>query len=305
MWWAERVDDLPFMVADATDLTLCCRVGGMAGLKHIYVDTPGWIGDRPGSASNGLGGALLDEALDVTDLVIIPIPPEPLAFQPTVRTIREVVEPRARSAELVPVLVVVAFGPSRTGAEDEPPARDVIERARHVGLQVGVSIAVAADEAAELDALGLLGPRAQHRPRLIVRTVGIARQREEVVPREDDVDAERAPRQLGRVALREHLDAVAVDDHRVAVDLDLARELAVRGVVARQVRVRLRAAEVVDRDDLDPVLLAALVVGPEHVASDAAEAVDADLEGHDTYSEKSELKEFRRATAMSALPAKR
>ena len=70
---------------------------------------------------------------------------------------------------------------------------------------------------------------------------------------EHDVDAERAPRQLGRIALREHLDAVAVDDHGIAVDLDGALEFAVHGVVARQVRVGLRVAEVVDRDDLDRV----------------------------------------------------
>ena len=50
VWWAERVDDLPFMVADAATEGEISRVAGMAGLKHIYVDTPGWIGDRPGSA---------------------------------------------------------------------------------------------------------------------------------------------------------------------------------------------------------------------------------------------------------------
>ena len=60
-----------------------------------------------------------------------------------------------------------------------------------------------------------------------------------------------APGHLRRVALREHLDAVAVDDDGIAVDADLARELAVRGVVLGQVRIGLRVAEIVDRDDLD------------------------------------------------------
>jgi hypothetical protein len=46
------------------------------------------------------------------------------------------------------------------------------------------------------------------------------------------------------------------------------------------VGVRLGLAEVVDRDDLDVVLLAALVVGAEHVAADAAIAVDGDFDGH-------------------------
>jgi chromosome partitioning protein len=121
VWWAERVDDLPFMVADAATEGEISRVAGMAGLKHIYVDTPGWIGDRPGSASNGLGGALLDEALDVTDLVIIPIPPEPLAFQPTVRTIREVVEPRG-----LPFILVVNNWDPRDGQIDLEQTQDFI-----------------------------------------------------------------------------------------------------------------------------------------------------------------------------------
>ena len=83
-----------------------------------------------------------------------------------------------------------------------------------------------------------------------------------------------------RIALREHADAVAVDDHRVAFDADRARKLAVRGVVARQVRVGLRAAEIVDRDDRDVVLLAVLVMRAQHVAPDAAVAVDGNLDRH-------------------------
>ena len=39
---------------------------------------------------------------------------------------------------------------------------------------------------------------------------------------EHDVDAQLAPGQLGRIAFGQHLDAVAVDDQRVAVDLHLA-----------------------------------------------------------------------------------
>ena len=38
--------------------------------------------------------------------------------------------------------------------------------------------------------LGLLGPRAEHRPALEVLAVRVAVEREEVVPVEDDVDAE-------------------------------------------------------------------------------------------------------------------
>ena len=96
----------------------------------------------------------------------------------------------------------------------------------------------------------------------------------------DDVHAHLAPGELRRVALGEHADAVAIHHHGVAVHLDLAGELAVRGVVAGEVGVGLGVPEVVHRHDLDVVLLAALVVGAEDVAADAAIAVDGDLDGH-------------------------
>ena len=84
----------------------------------------------------------------------------------------EGVEPRSGRAELVAVLVVVALRPAGTGAEDEAahpiPSTDVVDGAGHVGLQVGVAVAVAVDERAELDAGGLLGHGGEHRPRLVV-----------------------------------------------------------------------------------------------------------------------------------------
>ena len=50
-------------------------------------------------------------------------------------------------------------------------------------------------------------------------------------------------------------------------------------VVAEQMRVRLDAAEIVDRDRLD-VLAPALDDGAQHQAADASETVDGDLHGH-------------------------
>ena len=52
-----------------------------------------------------------------------------------------------------------------------------------------------------------------------------------------------------------------------------------RGVVARQVRIGLGLAEVVDRDDLDVVLLPAFVMRAQDVAADAAVTVDSDFDG--------------------------
>ncbi len=97
---------------------------------------------------------------------------------------------------------------------------------------------------------------------------------------EHHVHPEVAPRQLGRITLREHLDPVAVDDDVAAVDVDLAVELAVCRVVARQVRVGLGVAQVVEGDDVELARAAILVDGTHYVAPDAAVAVDADLNCH-------------------------
>ena len=61
-------------------------------------------------------------------------------------------------------------------------------------------------------------------------------------------------------------------------ELDLARERAERGVVAQEVRHRLRVAEVVQRDDVE--VGAERVLRAEEVPSDPAEAVDADANAH-------------------------
>ena len=73
---------------------------------------------------------------------------------------------------------------------------------------------------------------------------------------ENDLGAELAPRQLGRIALGEHADAVAIDDHRVAVDAHFARKLAVRRVVTREVRIGLRIAQIIDAPRSEPVMCA-------------------------------------------------
>ena len=65
----------------------------------------------------------------------------------------------------------------------------------------------------------------------------------------------------------------------VARDLHLLREPAVHGIVAEQVRVGLDRPEIVQPDDFD-VAAAGFDDGAENVTPDAAEAVDANPEGH-------------------------
>src|SRR6185295_12746245 len=92
--------------------------------------------------------------------------------------------------------------------------------------------------------------------------------------------ADRRPVDLRRVALREHLDLVAVDDDVLAFHADRAGELAVRRVVLREVRIRLRVAEVVHRDDLNLIGALRFIERAQDVAADASVTVDTYLDRH-------------------------
>ena len=59
------------------------------------------------------------------------------------------------------------------------------------------------------------------------------------------------PGQLGRVALGEHLDLLAVDGDRAVAGLDRARERPQRRVVLEQVGERVRVGDVVHRHELE------------------------------------------------------
>lgn len=99
VWWADRIDDLPFHVVQAhDDIAGLRQLKRLSGIRHVYVDTPGWIdlgGQRGGDPlGDGPAGEALRAVLDAADHVIVPIEPEPLSFDPTARTIRTVLEPR-------------------------------------------------------------------------------------------------------------------------------------------------------------------------------------------------------------------
>lgn len=121
LWWADRVKALPFHIAQESDPAMLRRLGSIPGVKHISIDTPGWIGDTPGAADTGLGG-MFDAVLGVSTLVVVPITPLPLSFDPTARTIAKVVEPRG-----VPYIVVINDWDPRDGHTDLDQTRDFIE----------------------------------------------------------------------------------------------------------------------------------------------------------------------------------
>lgn len=127
VWWAERINSLPFHIVEAhQDLAGLRRLNQLPDIKHVYVDTPGWIdlNGRPDADPLGDGPAseALRAVLDVTDLAIVPIEPEPLSFQPTVRTIRRVLQPRG-----VPFLVVVNNWDPRDGGADRDDTKKFVK----------------------------------------------------------------------------------------------------------------------------------------------------------------------------------
>jgi chromosome partitioning protein len=128
VWWASRINDLPFHIAQAhDDVEGLKKLKNLRGIEHVYVDTPGWIdldSNDDGSDPLGKGPAadVLRAVLDMADQVIVPIEPEPLCFDPTARTIKTVIEPRG-----VKYLVVINNWDPRDSPVDLNQTKDFIK----------------------------------------------------------------------------------------------------------------------------------------------------------------------------------
>ena len=116
VWWSKRVEKqeggLPFdfaQVDDPTDLRKLRRLGK----RYVFVDTPGSLENED----------ILQAVLDETDEVIVPLPPEPLAYQPTTTTITRVIAPRG-----LPYKVLVNNWDPRDGLLDLQQTAQFIRR---------------------------------------------------------------------------------------------------------------------------------------------------------------------------------
>lgn len=86
VWWAERgdPDKLPFDFDQLDDrIDDVAKLGELDDYQHVFVDAPGSLA-RP---------AVLARALDVATDAIVPVIPEPLAYGPTERTVRDLIQP--------------------------------------------------------------------------------------------------------------------------------------------------------------------------------------------------------------------
>ena len=95
---------------------------------------------------------------------------------------------------------------------------------------------------------------------------------------DDDVDAERLPRQAAGRPLGQDLDVLAVDDEFRFASGDAALKPAVHAVVFQQIGEVHRVRQVVDGDDVE--LLRPRRHHAKHQPADAAKTVDADFHCH-------------------------
>ena len=81
----------------------------------------------------------------------------PQPFADDRQSLLEIHQPLAGAAEPVPEVAVLVLNPARADAEDQPPARDVVDRSSHVGQKVRVPVGGAGDKDPEPGPLRDLG----------------------------------------------------------------------------------------------------------------------------------------------------
>lgn len=106
VFWSRRMEKnagVPFDFDEVTDPKVIAKLRGLHQYQHIFIDTPGSLEDEQ----------TLRQVLAVADDVLVPMVPEPLCFEPTARTIEQVITPMGK-----PYRVVVNNWDPRDGQTD-------------------------------------------------------------------------------------------------------------------------------------------------------------------------------------------
>ncbi len=101
---------------------------------------------------------------------------------------------------------------------------------------------------------------------------------------DNDICANGSPIDLGGILSLENFEAPPFDGDGVVGMRDAVRQIAEDGIVLQKVRESLGVRDVVDGDELNVLVVQR---GAHDVAPDAAEAVDANLDGHSSSDEVS------------------
>ncbi|MER7817207.1 ParA family protein [Streptomyces sp. NPDC096153] len=88
-------------------------LGEAEGYRHVFVDTPGTLQDQK----------ILEQALEIADDILVPMITEPLCFNPTARTIKNVIEPFGK-----PYRVLINGWDPRDGVADLDDTKAYIGR---------------------------------------------------------------------------------------------------------------------------------------------------------------------------------
>jgi hypothetical protein len=201
----------------------------------------------------------------------------------------------ARAAHIfvrqVEQLLIVRVGMDRR----HPALRDaerLVEHFRHRRQAVGRARRIRHDAVLRRIVLLVVDAHDQHGVRLLRRRrdhdafratrlhmfVGVVTMRKPPGRLEHQIHAQILPRERGRILEGEDLERVAIDGDGVAGGADVRLQVAHDRVVLEQVGERAGICQVIDRDDVDVVV----VHDDAHdVAPDSAEAVDADLDRHE------------------------
>ncbi|MFD9966164.1 ParA family protein [Amycolatopsis sp. NPDC058986] len=124
-WKAKRPLPLDYAQEDENPRVLA-KLKTSRQYKRIFVDSPGWLpkGTDQDKGDQPLEKSIVRASLESADMVLLPLEPEDLAFNPLKRTIREVVEPLG-----IPYLVVINNWDPRDGTGDLVDTQKRVERA--------------------------------------------------------------------------------------------------------------------------------------------------------------------------------